>query len=100
MSKIAVRTIGAVGHLTAWLAAVSLLMAGSAFAAQSWRGKRVFFGDVHRHSCLSQDAHVTPTSQYESLFHDYGLDFSMTSEHAEGTEAGRPSRNRRRPEVM
>ena len=31
---------------------------------------------------------TTLTSQYESILNDYGLDFSIASEHAEGAEAG------------
>jgi hypothetical protein len=62
--------------------------AGAARAAQDFAGGRVFFGDAHWHSCLSQDGHVTMTSQYESMFYDYGLDFSLESDHAEGASAG------------
>ena len=62
--------------------------ASSAKAAQQWRNKQLYFGDAHWHSCLSQDASATLSAQYESMIFDYGLDFSLQSEHAEGAEAG------------
>jgi hypothetical protein len=72
------------------LLVVGMLFAGwPASAVQTMRGQQVYFGDMHWHSCLSQDAQgTTPTRQYESMLLDYGLDFSMTSEHAEGANAG------------
>ncbi|MEJ7732624.1 MAG: hypothetical protein WKG00_25900 [Polyangiaceae bacterium] len=64
--------------------------ASSAMAAQTWRDKQLYFGDAHWHSCLSQDAPrtATLTDQYASMLYDYGLDFSLESDHAEGAEAG------------
>jgi len=75
------------------LLVVSVLLGSMpAFAAQTWRGKQVYFGDMHWHSCLSQDAPrtTTITGQYESMLYDYGLDFSLTSEHAERQRRASP----------
>ena len=59
------------------------------FGAQTWRGKNVYFGDAHWHSCLSQDADRGPLdSRYESMLYDYQLDFSLESDHAEAATAG------------
>lgn len=59
-------------------------------ASQTFREKRLFFGDAHWHSCLSQDADrgTSLTAQYESMLFDYGLDFSLESDHAEAASAG------------
>jgi len=73
---------------TMTLSLAILLSVTSSNAAQNFRGKHLYFGDMHWHSCASQDADATLTSQYESMFNDFGLDFSMSSEHAEGAEAG------------
>lgn len=72
------------------LGVVTLLGALPALAGQQWRGKNVYFGDMHWHSCLSQDADddTTLDGQYASMLYDYGLDFSAESDHAEGAEAG------------
>ncbi|HYV17904.1 MAG TPA: HYR domain-containing protein [Verrucomicrobiae bacterium] len=60
-----------------------------ALAGQELRGKKLYFGDAHWHSCLSQDAgrDVSPDDQYASMLYDYGLDFSLESEHAEAASA-------------
>ncbi|NUO50552.1 MAG: HYR domain-containing protein [Polyangiaceae bacterium] len=84
------------GKRRSWVAlaqlAGALIVSGgssSARADQTWRDKRLYFGDAHWHSCLSQDAGTaTLGGQYESMIIDYGLDFSLQSEHAEGAEAG------------
>jgi hypothetical protein len=65
-----------------------LLSATAAYGAQNWDGKRLYFGDMHWHTCLAGHATATLEGQYESMFNDYGLDFSMESEHAEGAEQG------------
>jgi hypothetical protein len=72
------------------LVAATLLGALPALGSQTHRGKKVYFGDAHWHSCLSQDADrdVSLDSQYESMVIDYGLDFSMESDHAEAATAG------------
>lgn len=61
-----------------------------ATASQTFRDKRLFFGDAHWHSCLSQDAdrETSLPNQYESMLFDYGLDFSLQSDHAEAASAG------------
>lgn len=41
---------------TALALLVVLLASTPAIAAQTFRDKRIFFGDAHWHSCLSQDA--------------------------------------------
>ncbi len=77
-----------VGIATA-LVLIGVVFATPSFAAQEFRGKKMYFGDAHWHSCLSQDAKgTTLTAQYESMLYDYGLDFSLQSEHAEAAEAG------------
>jgi hypothetical protein len=70
--------------------AVALWSGLPALASQKINGKKVFFGDAHWHSCLSQDAErdVSLDDQYESMLIDYGLDFSMESDHAEAASAG------------
>lgn len=70
--------------------ATILLSAPPATASQTFREKRLFFGDAHWHSCLSQDADrgTSLADQYESMLFDYGLDFSLESEHAEAASAG------------
>lgn len=75
---------------TALALLVALLTAAPAMGAQTWRDKRLFFGDAHWHSCLSQDAdrETSLTNQYESMLFDYGLDFSLESDHAEAASAG------------
>ena len=78
-------------RIAAVLSVVATLVGGlPAEAGQVWRQKNVYFGDMHWHSCLSQDGDdgVTLDGQYWSMLYDYGLDFSAQSEHAEGAEAG------------
>ena len=73
------------------LALLAMLLATTpAMAAQTLRDKRLFFGDAHWHSCLSQDAdrETSLTNQYESMLFDYALDFSLESDHAEAASAG------------
>ena len=72
------------------LGVATLLGVLPARAGQVWRGKNIYFGDMHWHSCLSQDADddTTLDGQYWSMLYDYGLDFSAESDHAEGAEAG------------
>lgn len=72
------------------LVAATLLSALPALGGQTWREKNIYFGDAHWHSCLSQDADrdTSLDSQYESMLYDYGLDFSMESDHAEAATAG------------
>ena len=78
------------GGYAAVLLAAALWSALPALASQKIRGKKVYFGDAHWHSCLSQDADrdVSLDDQYESMLIDYGLDFSMESDHAEAASAG------------
>lgn len=72
------------------LVAATLIGALPALGGQQLGDKNLYFGDVHWHSCLSQDAPYTTTldSQYASMLYDYELDFSMESDHAEGASAG------------
>lgn len=77
------------GCIAAALVLIGVVFATPSFAAQEFRGKKMYFGDAHWHSCLSQDAKgITLTEQYGSILYDYGLDFSLQSEHAEAAEAG------------
>ena len=71
-----------------FLVAATLLGVLPALASQEWRDKKLYFGDAHWHSCLSQDASATLDSQYASMVEDYGLDFALESDHAEGATAG------------
>ncbi|HEV8200602.1 MAG TPA: hypothetical protein VGS03_11335, partial [Candidatus Polarisedimenticolia bacterium] len=67
----------------------TFLGAVPALAGQTLRGKNLYFGDAHWHSCLSQDAErdAGPDAQYASMLYDYGLDFSLESDHAEAASA-------------
>ena len=58
-----------------------------AMAAQTWRDKRLFFGDAHWHSCLSQDADREPRSPIST---------SRCSSTTSSTSAWSPTTRRRR----